>query len=190
MENWLTGSRETAMGSSTDAALIVFAWGNESRGDDAIGPLLARRLAELNRPGLVVIEDHQLNIEHVMDFEGRTPLVFVDASVGIDSGFRVSRIGPSADGNFSTHAISPQALLNVYQESVGAELPEAYLLEIAGSRFDLGEHLSAAATEALESAWEFLETTFRRPASHWGAVLLEVSQGPLPHAGLQVVELQ
>ncbi|MCP5091768.1 MAG: Ni/Fe hydrogenase, partial [Gammaproteobacteria bacterium] len=75
------------MGISTDPALIVFAWGNESRGDDGIGPILARRLRGLELPGLVVIEDHQLNIEHVMDFADGTPLLFIDASVAIKDGF-------------------------------------------------------------------------------------------------------
>lgn len=163
------------MANLPDPALIVFAWGNESRGDDGIGPTLAGHLADLKRPGLVIIEDHQLNIEHVMDFSGSTPLLFIDASVSISSGFRVSRIAPSADGNFSTHAISPQALLNVYRESIGESMPDAFLLEIAGSQFELGEGLSAAALEAVEDAQEMLASLFDQPPSQWRTTLAQLA---------------
>lgn len=153
--------------SSTDPALIVFAWGNESRGDDGIGPLLARRLEALGHANLTVIEDHQLNIEHVMDFADATPLLFIDASVAISSGFRLERIAASVDGNFSTHAISPEALLNVYRQSTGQEVPEAYLLHVAGRFFELGESLSTSAAAAADEAWEFLENTLQRPPGEW-----------------------
>ena len=159
------------MGSSTDPALIVFAWGNESRGDDGIGPFLARRLLDLELPGLVVIEDHQLNIEHVTDFVDDTPLLFIDASVSIDTGIMLERIGASSDGNFSTHAISPQALLNVYRETSGSDEPPAYLLHVAGKSFDLGESLGDTGRAAAEAAWEFLDELLDRPPAEWGGRL-------------------
>ena len=118
------------MVSSTSPGLVVFAWGNESRGDDGIGPLLAERLRSLRLNKLVVVEDFQLNIEHVMDFNGMTPLLFIDASVAIESGIAVERIEASNDGNFSTHAISPQALLNVHRETTGDAPPELSLIHI------------------------------------------------------------
>ncbi len=156
------------MASSTDPSLIVFCWGNESRGDDGIGPLFARRLARLDKPELVVIEDHQLNIEHIMDFDGMTPLLFVDASVAIRDGYRLSRIAASNDGNFSTHAISPEALLNVYRESTGNALPDAFLLHVSGARFGLGDALSPTAMVAADAAWEFLHDVLLDPADNWG----------------------
>ncbi len=159
------------MGSSIDPALIVFAWGNESRGDDGIGPLLARRLLELELPGLVVIEDHQLNIEHVMDFVDDTPLLFIDASVSIDTGIMLEPIEASSDGNFSTHAISPQALLNVHKETSASAVPPAYLLHVAGKSFGLGESLGETGRVAAESAWEFLKDLLDRPAAEWRAYL-------------------
>ncbi len=159
------------MGSSTDTSLIVFAWGNESRGDDGIGPFLARRLLELERPGLVVIEDHQLNIEHVTDFDGDTPLLFIDASVSIDAGIMLEAIEASGDGNFSTHAISPQALLNVYRETSSSDVPPAYLLHVAGKSFGLGESLGDTGRIAAESAWDFLKKLLDKPAAEWRATL-------------------
>ncbi len=159
------------MGSSTDPALIVFAWGNESRGDDGIGPFLARRLLELELPGLVVIEDHQLNIEHVTDFVDDTPLLFIDASVSIETGIMLEAIDASGDGNFSTHAISPQALLNVYRETSGSDVPPAYLLHVAGKSFGLGESLGETGRVAAESAWTFLKDLLAHSATEWPARL-------------------
>ena len=159
------------MGSSTDPALIVFAWGNESRGDDGIGPLLARRLLGLGLPALVVVEDHQLNIEHVTDFVDDTPLLFIDASVSIESGIMLEQIEASGDGNFSTHAISPRALLNVYREATGNIPPPAFLLHVAGESFGLGERLGDTGAVAAETAWAFLENLLERPSSEWRVVL-------------------
>ena len=102
-----------------------------------------------------------------MDFAGDTPLLFIDASVSIESGIRVEKIEASADGNFSTHAISPQALLNVYQETSGGQAPVSYLLHVAGDSFGLGESLGEKGHAAAEAAWTFLEELLEAPASEW-----------------------
>lgn len=159
------------MGSSPEAALIVFCWGNASRGDDGIGPLLARRLREQAVDGLVVVEDHQLNIEHVMDFDGTAPVLFVDASVAIERGCRLERIKPSEDGNFSTHAISPQALLNVFHQATGQSPPPAFLLHVAGRDFGLGAQLSDTAENAVNAALAKLQGVFAKPPGQWLAYL-------------------
>lgn len=151
--------------------LIVFAWGNTSRGDDGIGPLLAGRLRDLRLPELVVVEDFQLNIEHIMDFSGTTPLLFIDASVAIDNGISIERIGASQDGNFSTHAISPQALLNVYRETEGDTPPEAFLLHVAAREFGLGDSLGRTAAAAAEDAWSFLRDLLQTFPAEWRASL-------------------
>ena len=155
------------MGASPDPALIVFAWGNESRGDDGIGPVFSRYVHDLDDPRIEIIEDFQLNIEHVTDFRGQTPLLFVDASVAIERGFEVEQIAPSKDGNFSTHAISPQALLNVYQQTTSEPHPPAFLLHIAAQNFTLGDSLGSTALEALGEAREFFADLISSPAEDW-----------------------
>lgn len=164
------------MGDSPDPALIVFAWGNESRGDDGIGPAFARHLHGLGDPRIEVIEDFQLNIEHVTDFRGQTPLLFVDASVAIESGCRVEQIAPSKDGNFSTHAISPQALLNVYRQTTSEAHPPAFLLHIAAQHFALGDALGSTAVEALAEAREFFADLISSPATTWTDKLAAASR--------------
>ena len=151
----------------TDTALVVFAWGNISRGDDGIGPRMASYLLGLSDPRIDVIEDHQLNIEHVTDIREGTPVLFIDASVALKEGFRVERLTPSDEGNFSTHAISPAALLNVYCETMAQPAPEAFLLHIAGRHFGLGDDLSPESEDSVAAALAFLKDVFDCPVSDW-----------------------
>ncbi|MDJ0906694.1 MAG: hydrogenase maturation protease [Woeseiaceae bacterium] len=163
------------MGSSADPALTVLAWGNASRGDDAIGPLLAERLRATMPTGLSVIEDHQLNIEHVMDLDSDGAALFIDASVDITEGYRLQRIVPSHDGNFSTHAISPQALLNVFEQTIGQPAPESWLLHVAAQEFELGAAPGEVAKAAIEAADQFLQDLLQRPTDEWRDCLRQAS---------------
>ena len=156
---------------STDPALVVLAWGNESRGDDAAGPVLARRIAALGHPAVALVEDLQLHIEHVMDLIADVPVLFIDASVGIDDGFSIERIAPLADHSVTTHSISPQALLHLYESTTKESAPSAFLLQVAGRHFELGAEISAACTANIDAAWAFLETMLAAPANTWSRTL-------------------
>ena len=159
------------MAASTDRALTVFAWGNESRGDDAVGAVLARRLCGLAHRRIEVIEDHQLHIEHVMDLDGACPALFIDASVAIDSDYRLDRIEPGDDGSLSTHAMSPPALLALYERTLGKQAPAAYLLHVRASQFGLGEPLSEATSGRIDKAWKFLEQMLASEPAQWQDLL-------------------
>ena len=156
---------------SAKPALTVFAWGNTCRGDDAIGPLLAERLRAKSPAGLSVIEDHQLNIEHVTDLDGDGAALFIDASVEVDDGILLEPIGPSKDGNFSTHAISPQALLNVFETTMQRPAPDSWLLHVAARNFELGAEPGAVATKAMEEAGRFLDALVACAPTEWRAFL-------------------
>ena len=140
-----------------NAATLVFAWGNPSRGDDALGPAFIERLEALaaSHPEWQRFEgltDFQLQIEHALDLRHRTRVLFVDASINCSAPFAVSTIAPARDLSFSSHALSPQAVLQVYRDLVNDEPPPAQLLAIRGERFELGEGLSAAALSHLDAA--------------------------------------
>ena len=151
------------MAASNEPAITVFAWGNESRGDDAIGSVLARRLIELESPFIEVIEDHQLNIEHVMDIRDGVPLLFIDASVGIRAPFLLEKLVARRDESISTHSVSPQALLDLYHQTLGRKAPDAYLLHVRGEKFGLGSSVSEAAESNINEAWRFLSEVFSGP---------------------------
>ncbi len=159
------------MAASTDVAMTVLAWGNESRGDDAIGPILARRILALDMPRINVVEDHQLNIEHVLDLGEGVPILFIDASTAIDADYVIENLTPRQDDSISTHSISPQALLGLYERTLGETAPDAYLLQVCGCSFELGEDPSDAAKQSLERAWKFLAGVFAAPEEQWHGCL-------------------
>ncbi len=159
------------MGKSANPVLTVFAWGNTARGDDGIGPILAERLRQQDFPGLRVIEDHQLNIEHVTDLADCGAALFIDASTEIDEGYRLERITPSSDGNFSTHAISPQALLNVFEQTMQATAPDSWLLHVAAREFELGAEPGSNARRSIEQAHGFLRELLANASCDWRELL-------------------
>jgi hydrogenase maturation protease len=145
------------------APTLVFGWGNPSRGDDALGPLLIDRLGALlpGRPdwGAVdLLTDFQLQVEHALDLEGRVRVLFADACAGALPGgageapFGVAQLAPARDNSFSSHALSPQAVMQVYVDVTGRPPPPCWLLGIKAERFELGEDPGAAARANLEAA--------------------------------------
>jgi hydrogenase maturation protease len=141
------------------APLLVFGWGNRSRGDDALGPLFIERLqvmAEAARlTGLEFLDDYQLQVEHALDLVGRDRVLFVDASRTCTEPFEVTPVHPARDVTFTTHAISPASVLQAYRQIVGAEPPVCRLLAIRGRRFELGHPPGPEALDHLERALQW-----------------------------------
>lgn len=135
------------------AALLVFAWGNASRGDDALGPMFAERLRAAlgEREDVECLDDFQLQVEHALDLVGRERVLFVDASLDCPAPFEVKTVHPRADTSVSTHALSPQALLHVYAQLNAGPPPACQLLALRGERFELGEAPTAAAVAHLQA---------------------------------------
>ncbi|WP_367025599.1 hydrogenase maturation protease [Methylococcus sp. ANG] len=157
------------------AGLLIFGYGNPSRGDDALGPRFLEALQErlIGSPGADIefLQDFQLQIEHALDLAGRDRVLFVDAHVGCPPPFRFERITPQRDDSYTTHAVSPQALLEVYRRLNSEEPPPAYLLSIRGERFGLGESLSRAAESNLDSALRFAEALVgETPGTGWDSL--------------------
>lgn len=149
------------------APSLVFGWGNLSRGDDALGPLFVERLQGLlaNRHDIDWLDDHQLQVEHALDLIGRERVLFVDASLTAAAPFEATPLQPARDGSFSSHALSPQALLQVYAGLYGAP-PASTLLAIRGDSFELGEPPGAAALAHLDAAlaWALVWLQASEPA--------------------------
>ena len=148
------------------APTLVFGWGNPSRGDDALGPLFVEHfesLAALHPEWGPVdcLTDFQLQVEHALDLQGRRRVLFVDASLDAATPCSLNRIGPVKDASFTTHAMSPQAVLRVYADIEDGEPPPCWLLAIRGERFELGEDLGAVArgnlAAALQAAARWIE---------------------------------
>jgi hydrogenase maturation protease len=147
--------------------LVVFGWGNESRGDDGLGPALIRRIETLPLSDVETVEDYQLQIEHALDLEGADLALFVDASRDGAAPYAFLEVLPRSETTPSTHALSPSALLDIYARLHGAP-PPAFVLGVKGESFCLGEGLSGAGAERLEAAWEFAQALMKvRSADAW-----------------------
>jgi hydrogenase maturation protease len=139
---------------------LVFAYGNPSRGDDALGPLLIDGLARLQESGRLsevdLLTDFQLQVEHALDLGSRERVVFVDAAASGPEPFAFDRLAPEPETGYTTHAMRPGAVLAVYQRITGQPPPPAWLLAIRGYAFELGAPPSQRALANLEAAEGFL----------------------------------
>ena len=149
---------------------LIFTWGNPSRGDDALGPAMYELLQQAELDGIDLLTDFQLQIEHAIDLEGRKRVLFVDASTSANAPFQLTRLQPEQDASYTTHAMSPQALLTVYRQVYDSAPPPAWLLSIRGYEFGLGLPLSSAANDHLQVAFSHIKHLFDTTQSaDWSA---------------------
>ena len=152
--------------------LVVLGWGNESRGDDGLGPALLRRIEALGLAHVTAIEDFQLQLEHAVDLDGADLALFLDASVAAPAPFAFTEIAPRPGLTHTSHAMAPEAVLDVYSRVMGRTPPPAFVLAVRGEAFDLGTGLGEAATERLEAAWSVLRPLVEAPTlAGWRAAL-------------------
>ena len=136
--------------------LLVFTWGNPSRGDDALGTMVYDLLQQEDLTGVDLLTDFQLQIEHAVDLEHRKSILFVDASITAGAPYEFTQLAPAQDDSYTTHAMSPQSLLAVYQKINSQPPPPAFMLSIRGYEFGLGLPLSDNAASNLEEAVGFI----------------------------------
>ncbi|MCX7192593.1 MAG: hydrogenase maturation protease [Proteobacteria bacterium] len=154
----------------TAVPVLIFAVGNESRGDDALGPLLLRELdawlssEDVGREkgqGFVeqfeLIEDFQFQIEHAMDMKDRKLILFIDAGMDTRAPFAFYRLQANNEPVLYSHALAPEALLKVYAQFYHQVPPDTFVLCIKGESFELGEAPSPEALANLASALQFIK---------------------------------
>jgi len=164
--------------------LVVFGWGNDARGDDGLGPLLLARVSGAGFPGVTAIEDFQLQIEHALDLDGAEAALFIDAGRDTPAPFAFAEIAPRRVATHSTHAIAPEAVLDVCARTLGKPAPPSFTLCVRGERFELGEGLSVQAAGRLEEAWEFLHRLMREPTVEaWRRAACAFDRGDAQAAG-------
>lgn len=140
--------------------VLVFGYGNLSRGDDALGPLVLEHIERNAKHVLHSVDilcDFQLQIEHALDLENRELVLFIDASVACENAFDFAELNPARDKSYTTHAMSPAAVLAVYRDIKKQPPPPCFLLSIKGEKFELGEGLSANAEQHLAQACQFIK---------------------------------
>ena len=145
------------------ARVVVLGWGNESRGDDGLGPALLRRIEAVDLPHVTAIEDFQLQLEHAMDLDGADLALFIDASVAAPHPFAFTEAAAREGMTHTSHAMAPEAVLDVFSRVLGRVPPPAFVLAVRGEAFELGTGIGEAAAERLEIAWDFIRPLITAP---------------------------
>jgi len=136
---------------------LVAAIGNPDRGDDGLGPAVARRLRGCVRPGIRILERSGDALALIEDWNGVPYVILVDAMAPLGEPGRVHRLEltnsplPIGFAPGSTHAFGVAETIELARNL--GRLPErliAYLIE--GERFATGTPLSPAAAGAVDEA--------------------------------------
>ncbi|TCJ12963.1 hydrogenase maturation protease [Parasulfuritortus cantonensis] len=133
------------------AATLIVGIGNPSRGDDALGPLAIERLEAMAMADVELLTDFQLQVEYALDLQDRRRVVFVDAAESGPEPYAWAEVRPEQDTSYSSHELSPAAVLHTYAQLYGTP-PVAHVLAVRGYRYDLGAPPSPAALANLDQA--------------------------------------
>jgi hydrogenase maturation protease len=147
--------------------ILILAYGNLSRGDDALAPLLLENVQNLPEALLEKIEcltDFQLQIEHALDLQNRDLVLFADASVANQQPVEFKQLLPEKDNSYTTHAMNPASVMQVYQDTLKASPPPCFLLTLQGVEFELGAGLSPIAEQSLKQATDFVTRLLENPS--------------------------
>ena len=137
---------------------LLIAIGNDARQDDGLGWAFADGLKETKAFPGQLFYCYQLQIEDAELISNYPLVVFVDATTEpLPMGYALEKVSPENDFTFTTHALTPMAVLFLCQDLFGQQ-PEAYVLKIRGSHWELETGLSKVGKEHLFKALEFFIT--------------------------------
>lgn len=134
--------------------VLLLAYGNPSRGDDALAPLLLEKIEVFCPNSIELLTDFQLQIEHALDLKQRELVLFIDASVANTHPVELRQLQAHYDNSYTTHAMNPVAVMQVYQDIEKVAPPPCFLLSLQGEAFELGAGLSQTAAHSLQLAIE------------------------------------
>jgi len=146
--------------------VLLIGYGNPGRLDDGLGPALSAAVEKLDIPGLTVDADYQLSIEDAAAVAQHDVVIFADADTSGAEPFSFKPVEPVSTLGFSSHSLSPQALMALAVNLFGAKT-KGYILAIGGYEFnEFGERLSERARANLEAALLFIEQFIRQLTSN------------------------
>jgi hydrogenase maturation protease len=160
------------------APVLIFSYGNPSRGDDALGPEIFE-LLEKNKQessaldSIDLLTDYQLQIEHAVDLDQRECVLFVDASTTGSAPYDFYPLQAERDNSYTTHAMSPAAVLDVYQQINQRKPPSCYMLTIRGYEFGLGQPLTEQAEINLQQGYLFIRNLLDTDIGLWPEMVIK-----------------
>lgn len=134
---------------------LVIGIGNPGRQDDGLGPALIEMLGSAGLAAVDLDSNYQLNVEDALAVSTHGVVIFADASEAGEEPFAFSPLEPARDIAFTTHELSPAAVLALCDELYGKR-PLAWTLAIRGYAWDIGEGLSPRAEVNLSAALAFI----------------------------------
>lgn len=137
--------------------LLLFGYGNPGRGDDALGLLLTEWTNQLGLSGVTCLTDMQLLIEHTCDLIQFQRILFVDADMSCNGPFQFTNVYAEKDTSYTSHALTPAALLFIFEKIYQRKPPNSFLLRIRGYDFELGNTLSKQADINLKAAIKYVQ---------------------------------
>ena len=155
--------------------VLIVAYGNPLRSDDAVGWMVADDLRQrLSSPEVEILQLTQLLPEVAEPLSNANTVIFVDASCEGEPGELHCRTvtPPPAKTQFS-HQLSPAALLALASQLYGAT-PQAFCVTLTGQCFEHGEELSESVVSRLPALAIKVEGLTRQVLS--GTLSLHPSQ--------------
>lgn len=135
---------------------LVIGIGNPDRGDDGIGPLVARRLIGRLPPGVAVIERTGDVLALIEDWKGSDVVVLVDAAAPTTSPGRVHRLDlvkdtlPTELSLASTHAFGVSQAVGLAR-TLGLLPANVVVYAIEGASFIPGTPMSPEVSAAADA---------------------------------------
>ncbi|MCL2591425.1 MAG: homospermidine synthase [Betaproteobacteria bacterium] len=158
------------------AEVLLTAWGNTSRGDDALGTSLLQHLNTWALSSGMAerfewVEDFQLQIDHALNLEGKTLALYIDAGQNTPAPFSFSPISPFKQPWHTTHAMPPESVLAVFEHTFQKPPCPCFVLCVKGEDFGIREGFSVAAQNHLGSALIFAQKLLKNPTPEaWRAL--------------------
>ena len=139
--------------------VLVIGYGNDLRGDDAVGLRVAAAVSGWHMAGMRAVAVHQLTPELAEQLAMARLAIFVDAScagssVSTDGGVPRVRVQPLIRGTNASsfgHIGDPCQLLALTRALYGTE-PRAWLVTVPAATFGLGAALSPTASAGVRAA--------------------------------------
>lgn len=142
---------------------LVVGFGNPLRSDDGLGSVVATDVGR--RLDVDVLTPQQLLPEHTDVLRRARSVVFVDASTGVDApGHVTCTVLQPAGRPGLGHVITPADLLGLTRLAYGTA-PTAWLITVAGERFEFGTQLSPAVLAAVPTVITLVETILTQPVA-------------------------
>jgi hydrogenase maturation protease len=136
--------------SSGERQVLVVGYGNDLRGDDALGPRVAEAVAECSWPQVEAVAVRQLLPELAERVARCAHVIFADAD---PDAFRVALEPlPAGSGGCTLgHALGPAELLELVQQCYAAK-PQGWLLRLPGRDFAFGRSPASRHTPVVAEA--------------------------------------